>query len=324
MKKLITVVVPVHNEMGNLEPLRKEVGVVFGKLKDKYQYKILFVDDGSSDSSVEIMKSMSQSNDEIDFIELSRNFGKEAALTAGLQQAEGDAVIMMDADLQHPPEIIEKFVSEWETGAEVVVGVRERNPDEGLVRKISSAFFSYLMRKTSSVNTTPGATDFRLIDRVVITEFIKLTERERMVRGLVDWLGFKRSYVHFSARTRLTGTAQYSYPKLLKLAISAIVSNSMMPLRLAGYIGLIVTSLSGALGLFILVEQFVLNDPLGLDVTPIALLSIMILFLNGILLICIGLVSLYIEKIYHEAANRPLFIIRKSSKETVRYIHQKE
>ena len=313
MKKNITVIIPVYNEEANIEPLQQEISDIFSQLNDRYQYEILFVDDGSKDSSLDTIISLSKKSERIRYIELSRNFGKEAALSAGLQQTQGHAAILMDADLQPPPSIIKQFISEWEKGAEVIIGIRKHNPDGGFVRKISSKFFSLIMNRFGSINSTPGSTDFRLIDRVVIDEFIKLTEKERMVRGLIDWLGFKRTYVYFTARTRLTGTAQYSYSKLLKLAVIALISNSMLPLRLAGYLGLIVTSLAGCLGLFILVEQFLLNDPMQLNVTPIALLAIMILFLNGILLISIGLVALYIEKIHHEAANRPLYVVRKIS-----------
>lgn len=310
MSKEITVVVPMFNEADNIRPLYERVRQVFEGLGEGYAYHLLFVDDGSTDESLMRARALSQSDQAVTTISLSRNFGKEAALTAGIARATGAAVVLMDADLQHPPAVISQFVAAWERGADVVVGVRKHNPDEGFLRKTSSQLFSYIMSKMSDVPSVRGATDFRLLDRAVVEAFNAFTEHSRMTRGLIDWLGFKREYIAFDADKRHAGVAQYSSRKLIELAFSALVSHSLIPLRLAGYLGVGITLFAGSLGLFIIIEQIVMGDPLGIDFTGPAMLAILILFLNGILLISMGLMSVYIAKIHGETLNRPLFVVR--------------
>lgn len=309
MKKQITILVPVYNEVGNIAPLAEAVSHVFKDLS--YGYELLFVDDGSTDDTLTQILELEAADNHVRSLALSRNFGKEVALSAGLAHAEGDAVILMDGDLQHPPEVIPEFIAHWEDGADVVIGIRRKNPDEGLFRSAASKFFSYLMRTIGNIPTVSGATDFRLLDRVVIDEFKRFTERGRITRGLIDWLGFTRSYITFDARRRHSGVGRYSYGSLIRLFFSAIFAHSMLPLRFAVYLGIPITIFAGGLGLFTLVEMFLLNDPLMLQIPGTAMLGMMILFLNGILLISIGLVSLYIEKIHSEAVNRPLYVLRK-------------
>lgn len=311
MEKRITIIVPSFNEEGNIQSLYEEITHVFETIGKTYQYRLLFVDDGSTDTSVERIESIKKSDQNVDCIQLSRNFGKEAALSAGIAHADADAIIMIDADLQHPPAVIKEFVAKWEDGADVVIGIRNKNPDEGFLRKAGSKFFSFIMRSIGDAPTISGATDFRLLDRRVVEEFKRFTEHERITRGLIDWLGFTRAYVPFSAHKRHTGVAQYSYRKLIKLAFSSFVSHSLIPLRIAGYLGIIITLFSGTLGFFILIEQIVLRDPMVLQIPATAMLAVMILFLNGILLISIGLVSRYIEQIRNETMNRPLYIVRR-------------
>jgi dolichol-phosphate mannosyltransferase len=315
-RKKISIVVPVHNEEASLEALYTELVSVFGDLDSSYGYELIFVDDGSSDGSVSVMQGIKAKNVRVSYVEFSRNFGKEAALSSGIAKAKGDAVILMDADLQHPPRYIKEFISAWEKGAEVVIGVRAQNPDEGWFRSVCSKVFAGIMRTVSDLPTVSGATDFRLLDKSVAEAFLKFTERERITRGLIDWLGFKRAYVPFDARARFAGKAQYSYRKLFGLTLSALVSHSLIPLRLAGYLGFFITFFAGALGLFILVEQLILGDPLVLQIPATAMLAVMILFLNGVLLICLGLMSLYIEKIQRETVNRPLYVERTPRKDT--------
>lgn len=313
MKKNISIVVPVYNEAGSLQALYTELVSVFSELGSMYRYQLIFVDDGSTDGSVSIMQSIEGKDTQVSFVEFSRNFGKEAALSAGIAKANGDAVILMDADLQHPPRYIQEFISAWEKGAEVVIGVRAKNPDEGWFRSVCSKVFASIMRTASDLPTVSGATDFRLLDKRVAEAFLKFTERERITRGLIDWLGFKRVYVPFDASARFAGKAQYSYRKLFGLTLSAFVAHSLIPLRLAGYLGFFITFFAGALGFFILVEQLILGDPLSLHIPATAMLAVMILFLNGVLLICLGLMSLYIEKIHRETVNRPLYVERTPS-----------
>lgn len=311
MGKLISVVVPVHNEAGNIRALYDAVCGVFEKLP--YSFELLFVDDGSTDESLSLMSELGDTDERVGVVALSRNFGKEAALSAGIDAAKGDAVVLMDADLQHPPEVIPELVKGWEGGADVTIGVRRTNPDEGLVRKLGSRAFAGAMRM-SDIPMVRGATDFRIIDRSVADEFRRFTERGRITRGLIDWLGFSRAFVEFDAAPRHAGSARYGFRKLASLGVNAFLSHSLVPLRLAGYFGVAITIVSGALGLFIIVEQVILGDPLRMDATPIGMMAIMILFLNGIVLVGLGLVSLYIEKIHREIINRPLYVLRKRTR----------
>ena len=313
MNKCITLVVPLFNEAKNIPVLYDRVIDVLGSISGAYEYELLFVDDGSTDGSLREVELLAEKDSRVRSLQLSRNFGKEQALSAGISEAKGDAVVLMDADLQHPPELIKDFITEWERGADVVVGLRKKNPDEGLVRRAGSKLFSFLMNKVGDVSFVSGATDFRLLDRIVVDEFKKFAEHDRLTRGLIDWLGFKRAYVSFDAHKRHSGEVQYSYKKLSKLAFSSLLSHSLLPLRFVAYLGIPITVFAGSLGLAIIVEQFLLGDPLLWDISPIGMIAVMILFLNGLVLICLGLMSLYIEKIHNETANRPLFVVRRSN-----------
>ncbi len=310
-KKLISVIFPVYNEEENIPSLCDAFAKVWEKLEDKYGYEIIFVNDGSNDGSAELIERMVAGNKGIKYLEFSRNFGKEIATSAGLHYAKGDAAIILDADLQHPVELIPEFVAKWENGAEMVVGIREKNEGEGVVKKFGSFLFYKIMNRVSDMKLIPCETDYRLVDRKVIDEFNRFTERLRMTRGLLNWLGFKRDYVYFEANGRSSGKAGYKTGKLVKLALSALVANSLFPLRVSGYLGGFITVLSGLFGLFILVERFVLGDPLSLSFSGPAILAVIILFLVGIILSCLGLMALYIANIHGEVENRPMYVIRR-------------
>ena len=250
MSKSITVLVPVFNEAGNISPLYKHITAVFSELGGEYQCKLLFIDDGSTDISLKQINLLMEGDPNVRCIQLSRNFGKEAALSAGITETDSDAVILIDADLQHPPAVIKDFITEWQRGADVVIGVRKKNPDEGLIRRIGSKVFSYIMQKISDVPTVSGATGFRLLDRTVVEEFKHFTEHGRITRGLIDWLGFTRAYVYFNAQKRHSGETRYGYRRLIALSFSAVISHSMLPLRIAGYLGFFITVFAGGLGLY--------------------------------------------------------------------------
>ncbi len=309
-KPLITVIVPTHNEADNISLIYVELLRVVASM-EKYGREIIFVDDGSTDESVAVMRRLAKRDKTVHAVELVRNFGKEIAITAGLHHAQGDAAIMIDADLQHPVDLIPEFLQKWEQGAEVVVGVRVPNKDNtSLFKRSASRWFYRLMMAISDTAVTPNATDFRLVDRVVIEEFNRFTERNRMTRGLIDWLGFTHAYVYFKSLKRVNGRAQYSYRKLVKLAVNGIVAHSLAPLKVAGYLGSLITFVSGLLGVFILIENYIFGDPLKLHFSGPAILGVLILFLVGIILVCLGLIALYIAGIYGEVVNRPLYVER--------------
>jgi dolichol-phosphate mannosyltransferase len=313
MNKLISVIIPAFNEEKNIPPLYESIKEVIAKAND-YDFEIIFVNDGSEDGSLAEMEKLKEKDDKIKVIDFSRNFGKEMATTAGINSCASDACIIMDADLQHPAEKMLDFITKWEAGGEVIIGVRKSNQGEGLVKKIGSYFFYKLINLISETKIIPNATDFRLLDRIVIEQFNKLTEKTRITRGLIDWLGFRREFVYFNANPRINGRASYSTLKLFKLAFSSIVSLTFFPLKIAGYLGILITLVSGSLGIFIFITGYITKTSYY---TGPAVLAVLILFLIGIVLICLGFIALYIANIHAEVGNRPMYIIRKNKQHEV-------
>lgn len=308
-KKLISIVIPVYNEAENLPTLYEELDKHTKQLS--YEFEIIFVDDGSRDNSALTACRIADQNEGVHVLQLARNFGKEAAVSAGLEKAQGDAVMVMDADLQMPPRLIGQFLQRWEEGSEVVIGVfAERNMS--FFKKMGARVFYKIMQTVAKGSITPNATDFRLLDREVVDAFNKLTERNRITRGLIDWLGFKRSYVYFKQAPRLHGEPAYTYQKLISLAINSFTSYSLLPLKLAGYFGLGILMLTIPSGIFMYIERYILKDPLHLLFTGTDMLAIMTVFLVGVVLACLGLIALYIAHIHDEVINRPLYIARRS------------
>ncbi len=310
---VISVVAPVYNESQNIPLFYAEIEKVADKLD--YAIELIFVDDGSLDSSARTVESLKPHTDvEVRLIELSRNFGKEIATSAGIEAATGEAVVIIDADLQHPVALIPEFVTKWQEGNEVVIGVRATEGHHGGLKKLGSLIFYKIMNYISETKIVPHSTDFRLIDRIVADAFKSFTERQRITRGLIDWMGFHRGYVYFDAGKRLHGTPAYSMRKLTRLALNSFTSYSLFPLRLAGYIGVIFMIIFGIAGVFTYVEMFVLNDPMQLAITGTAMLGMLMLFTIGIVLACLGLIALYIANIHGEVINRPLYVVRRTKK----------
>lgn len=306
--KTISIVIPIYNESPNVALLYKTIKSTVKKLPQKFE--LIFVDDGSSDDSVKKLRGLAKKDGAARVVELARNFGKEIAVTAGLHTARGDAAIIMDADLQHPPELLPEFVKEWENGADVVVGVKRYSKDESWFKKLTSNGFYALLRRVSSSNITPHASDFRLIDRPVIDTFKTFTERNRITRGIIDWSGFERRYIYFEAPPRRFGEAGYSYRKLFALAMNSFAAYSMLPLKFASWLGWFILFISSGLGIFTIVEKYLLGDPMNLEIRGTAMLAIMLLFLIGVVLICLGFVAMYIARIHEEVINRPLYIVK--------------
>lgn len=275
-------------------------------------YEIIYVNDGSKDNTLELLLKIADKNKHVKVVNLSRNFGKEIATTAGIYNATGDIIIIMDGDGQHPPTYIEEFIKKWQDGAQVVVGVRDANHNEGYLKKWGSKIFYSLFNQTSGAEIVPRSTDFRLITRDIQQEFIKFTERQRITRGLIDWLGFKRDYVHFTSPARLAGEASYKTSQLIRLALNSFVSLSLKPLFFFGWMGIVITGISLVVGISIFIEQFIMNDPLGLNFTGSALLGIFISFLVGIVLTSQGIMAVYMSHIHAQTQARPLFVIDKT------------
>lgn len=313
-KKLLSVVVPVYNERAGLGSFHDKL---LSTLKDiPMQFEVVYCDDGSTDGSTKLLHTLASADDTIRVVRLSRNFGKELATTAGIHTAAGDAILTIDADGQHPVELIPEFLSKWQSGAKVVIGIRTANQKEGFVKRMGSHLFYGLFRKISGIKLVPGSSDYRLIDREVQTEFVRMTERNRITRGLIDWLGYQREYIHFRAHPRLAGNATYSFSKLFKLAIDSAISLSSSPLYITAYIGAVVLPASILLGLGMAINYF-LGDPMNLHATGGAYMMVLILFLVGILLVSQGIIGLYLSHIHTETQNRPLYIVDKGESKGV-------
>lgn len=316
----ISVVVPLFNESAGIESFHKSLIKILEQTME-ISYEVIYCDDGSSDNTDTIVLSCCRIDPRIKFIKLSRNFGKENALSAGLAQATGDAVLMIDGDGQHPVELIPQFIEAWQAGAQVVVGLTG-NKQNGTLKRLESKLFYKLFNIITGQKLQPGSTDFRLIDQAVRQEFMRLHESGRITRGLIDWLGFKRQYVYFNTKPRLTGTAGYSHRKLLGLAANSFVSLSPAPLFLFGYLGVLIAIASFILGAAVFIEQLVLPDPWNWNFTGTAMLGILIIFLVGVVLMSQGILSLYISHIHTQSKQRPLYIIDYSQSVGITNFHE--
>jgi len=304
--KQISIVTPIFCEEENIRKFYDKLKVVLNELKE-YSWYIIFVDDGSNDNSIDLVQSLADKDERIILICLSRNFGKEAALTAGIHEAVGsDAIITIDADLQHPPEIIPDIIKNWEDGYPVVATVRKSVESHSIYRKIGSKLYYLIMEKVGGNHIIKKSTDFRLIDKKVAIEFTKLNERIYMYRGSIDWFGFKTYELQFDAPERFSGEGRYTYSKLFELAINSVTSFSLWPLKVTGYLGILITITSFAL--------FAVSIGLNLYhdiwyISPIALLIVFITSLVGLLMMCLGLIALYIGNINNEVVKRPDYVI---------------
>ncbi|HEY8992729.1 MAG TPA: glycosyltransferase family 2 protein [Candidatus Microsaccharimonas sp.] len=305
---LLSVIVPVFNEEGGIVHFHESLVSALEKI-DAIRYEIIYSDDGSTDQTASILHQIAKNDHSVRIISLSRNFGKEYALTAGISQARGDALITIDGDGQHPVSTITDFVQKWRDGAQVVVGVRKNTTHRFGFKTLRSKVFYKLFNSITGEQLLSGATDFRLIDREVQQAFLQLGESDRITRGLIDWLGFDRTFIYFDVLSRDHGSASYNTRQLTRLAVNSFVSLSPVPLYIFGYTGVIITALSGILGIAVFIEQVVLRDPMSWKFTGTAMLGILILFLVGILLTSQGIVSLYISHIHNQSKRRPLFVI---------------
>jgi polyisoprenyl-phosphate glycosyltransferase len=303
----VSVVVPVYNEGQGLRYFHDSLVAVMDTVAGG-RYEIVYCNDGSTDSTYTVLKDLAKSMPTVRVISLSRNFGKETATTAGIHEARGKAIVMLDADGQHPVELIPKFLERWKAGKKVVVGIRIENTHEGLVKRYGSKLFYWIFNRFTDMKLVPGLSDFQLIDASVQHEFRRLSEHNRITRGLIDWLGFPRDYIRFKAKPRAVGEPTYSFKKLLKLAVDSVISLSISPLYITAYMGAVVLPVSVLLMLFMLVN-FVLNDPFGLHATGGAYLIVLLLVLVGVLLLSQGIIGLYLSHIHTETQNRPLYVV---------------
>jgi dolichol-phosphate mannosyltransferase len=303
----LSVIVPAYNEADGLAVFQQSLLSVLKKAD--INYEVIYVDDGSTDNTAELIRRWHDDDHNIKLISLSRNFGKESALSAGIAAANGDAILMIDGDGQHPVELIPDFLADWQAGAQVVVGLRTGKSGAGWSKRLGSKLFHATFNKLTGQELVSGATDYRLIDRAVQQAFLTLKESDRITRGLIDWLGFRRTYIEFQAKSRQSGSPGYSTRKLMGLAADSFASLTPKPLYMFGYLGVLITIFSFLLGLAVFIEQLLLNDPLHWKFTGTAMLGILLMFLVGIVLMSQGILSLYISHIHDLSKQRPLYII---------------
>lgn len=304
----VSIVVPVYNEEDNLREFHKRITEVMSK--EPYDYSIVFVNDGSNDNSAVILSELAQEDQRVEAYLLSRNYGHQMALTCGLDHAEGDAVITMDGDLQHPPEVVPQLLRLWEEGNEIVITKRLSTEDAGVFKKVTSAGYYKLINILSKVEITPGGSDFRLMDRIAVDAFKQYRERARFIRGLVSTLGFKVAKVDFVAPPRFAGISKFNLRKMLHFALDGITAFSNLPLRWAFYIGLVCGLCSlGLLGHVVYVRCFTADAVPGWATTTVS-----ILFLGGIQLVGIGILGEYIGRIFEEIKHRPLYLVSRHIK----------
>ena len=304
--KSMTIIIPCYNEANNIRLMASELEKVFSDLP--YRWEMLFIDDGSTDCTLKILTEIVLQTSSLRYISLSRNFGKEAALKAGYDHARGDAVISLDADLQHPPAIIPEMIRLWEEGYEVVCTQRAEDRSLPWMKRATSKLFYQLLNKFCSINLCYGVSDFRLLDRSVVDIIKMLPEKDLFFRGIVKWTGFRQTSIDYYPNKRLHGMSKYNLSKLLILAIDSIISFSIRPLYYMVFLGLMFTCLSLAYIPY-LVYCLLFNYALS---TWISILATAFL-LGGLHLSITGLVGVYAGKSYEQAKQRPQYIIGRSS-----------
>ena len=310
MKKKISVAVPVFNEEANLREFYKRTSDVLKELD--YDYNIIFVDDGSKDSSAFILNELAKEDEHVEAYLLSRNYGHQLAITCGMDNADGDVVITMDGDLQHPPELIPQLIELWEAGNEIVQTKRVATEDAGFIKNLTSSAYYKLINALSEVEITPGGSDFRLMDRKAVDAFKLYRERARFIRGLVRTLGFKVAEFEFVAPPRFAGVSKFNFRKMFHFALDGITSFSNVPLRWAFYLGLLCGLVSLGLMGHVLYVKYISEDA----VPGWATMMVCTLFIGGIQLIGIGILGEYIGRIFEEIKQRPLYLVTRHIKKS--------
>ena len=307
-RKLLSVVVPCYNEMNVIQMFHETLTEQIKTLSSKYDYEIIYINDGSRDSTQELISRNAADDSAVKFIRFSRNFGKESAMLAGMQAAAGDCVIIMDADLQHPPELVNEMISKYEEGFDQVIAKRDRKGDSFRNRTFSKLYYK-LVNQMVDVQLTDGAGDFRLLSRAAVDAVLSLKETNRFSKGIFSWVGFNQTFIEYENRQRAADSSRWTFKQLLKYAIDGVVSFNIQPLRICVYLGgaLLLISMAYLIYLFV---NILMN---GIDVpgyfTTIALISIV----GGVQLVSLGIIGEYIGRIYAEVKNRPAYIVAETN-----------
>jgi len=302
MKK-ISVIIPCYNEEASLGGLFSAL-IELMNSNNSYNWEILMVNDGSRDGTMDRIKEMRSKDARFCYINLSRNFGKENALLAGIDYASGDCAVIMDADLQHPPHIVPQMIEKWESGFFDVYGKRMSRGKESIFRKSSTSLYYRLIKNSARFDVLPNVGDFRLLDRKCIDALKQLRETERYTKGMFAWIGFEKTYIEFETEDRIAGESHMSIKSLLNLAINGITSYTVAPLKWSIYLGLIVSLSAFLFMIYVLIKTVFFGDP----VAGYPTMMIVVLLLGGIQLLSLGILGEYLGKIFYESKRRPVYI----------------
>ncbi len=305
--KLLSVIIPVYNEEGNLELLFKRLEKVLSSTDATPEY--IFINDGSLDHSMEIIRQLAMKDSRVKFIDFSRNFGHQTAVTAGLDYCNGDCAIIIDADLQDPPEMITELYNKWKEGFEVAYARRRSRQGENFLKKWTARVFYRLLKKITSIQIPVDTGDFRIIDRKVINVLKQMPEQQKFLRGQISWIGFRQTAVEYYRDERHAGKTGYTYSKMIRFALDGITSFSNFPLRFATMMGFLVSAIAFLLILYALYQRLVSRE----FVPGWASLMLAILFMGGVQLISLGIIGEYISRMDVNVRKRPLYIVRESN-----------
>jgi polyisoprenyl-phosphate glycosyltransferase len=298
---LLSVVAPVYNEEATLEQFYARVCAAL----DGLRFELVLIDDGSSDGSPELLTRLASTDPRVHVVFLSRNFGHQTALTAGLDHARGDAVVMLDADLQDPPELIPRMLDQWRAGCDVVYAVRCEREGESRFKLATARWFYRLFDKLAQVDLQHNSGDFRLLDRRALDALLSMRERSRFLRGMTVWVGYRQAAVPYRRDPRYAGETKYTIPKMMRFSLDAISSFSYRPLQLATLLGFVISTLA-----FIAIPVVVVLRLLGSYLPGFSSITIAVLLLGGIQLIALGIIGEYVGRIYDEVKGRPLYLVR--------------
>lgn len=302
--KTITILIPCYNEEKSIDILYEHLQRIISQLK-QYDFQVLLVNDGSKDNTLAKMKELHENDSSVSYLSLSRNFGKENAMLAGLDYAEGDAVIVMDADLQDPPELIPQMLLEWEKGFDDVYARRRTRAGETWFKKKSAHCYYRILQKFADIDIPADVGDFRLLDRQAVDALCSLREKQRYTKGLFSWIGYNKKELPFDREPRAAGNSKMNYVKLFSLAVDGITSFSVAPLRLASVLGLLISSIAFIYLLFVVGKTVLFGDPVAGYPSMISI----ILFMGGIQLVVLGIIGEYVGRIFYEAKGRPDYLV---------------
>jgi glycosyltransferase involved in cell wall biosynthesis len=304
-RQLISIVAPVFNEEAVLPEFHQAISRVLPALP--FDFEIVYINDGSSDKTLNIIKEFRQSDKQVTLIDLSRNFGKEIALTAGLHKAAGDAVIVIDADLQDPPELIPELIREWQNGYDVVYAQRSHRRGESLLKRTTAHFFYRIIQRVNKITIPEDTGDFRILSRRAVNALNTFNEQHRFMKGLFAWIGYRQKAVHYQRDPRYSGETKWNYWKLWNFAIDGITSFTIAPLKISTYLGLLTAAGAFGYGIYMVIETLIYGNP----VPGYPSLIVIILILGGVQLVAIGILGEYLGRIFNETKGRPLYFVNE-------------